>query len=158
VTTYQSTIKTASKYGAKGQKTNLQQGRFGAGMFAIRQAARRRGQSGSAKPTTDLVLQTPPGLSRACAAGSAVRPIKGVVRTLSATAKGAFRTIGGASTVTANSGTWIVSDRCDGTLTEVGRGKVVVRDTRLKQDFTLRSGQGYLARAQLFAARQKGKS
>ena len=54
-------------------------------------------------------------------------------------------------------GTWIVSDRCDGTLTEVGRGKVVVRDTRLKKDFTLRSGQGYLARAQLFAARQKGK-
>jgi hypothetical protein len=51
-----------------------------------------------------------------------------------------------------------VSDRCDGTMTEVGRGEVVVRDTRSKQDFTLRSGQGYLARAQLFAARQKRKS
>ncbi|MDA0163750.1 Ig-like domain-containing protein [Solirubrobacter ginsenosidimutans] len=151
-------LKTASKYGSKGQRTNLQQGRFGAGMFAIRQAARRRAKSGSAKPSTDLVLQTPPGLSRACAAGSGVRPIKGVVRTLTGTAKGAFRMIGAAGTITATAATWIVSDRCDGTLTEVGRGKVVVRDTRLKKDFTLPSGQGYLARAQLFAARQKGKN
>ena len=148
-------LKTASKYGSKGQRTNLQQGRFGAGMFAIRQAARRRAKSGSAKPATDLVLQTPPGLSRACATGSGVRPIKGVVRTLTATAKGAFRTIGAAGTITATAATWIVSDRCDGTMTEVGRGKVVVRDTRLKQDITVRSGQGYLAKAKLFAARSK---
>jgi len=147
-------IRTASRFGGKGQRANLQQGRFGAGMFAIRQAARRKAKS--AKPSTDLVMQTPPGLSRACAAGSGVRPIKGVVRTLTATAKGSFRTVGGASTVAATSGTWIVSDRCDGTMTEVGRGKVVVSDTRLKKDFTLRSGQGYLARAKLFAARQRG--
>ena len=57
--------------------------------------------------------------------------------------------------MTASDGTWIVSDRCDGTLTEVGRGKVVVHDTKLKKDFTLRSGQGYLAKAKLFAARTK---
>ena len=144
-------IKTASKFGSKGQRTNLQQGRFAAGMFAIRQAAKRRG--GARRPSTDLVLQTPPGMSRACAAGAGVRPIKGVVRTLSATAKGAFRTIGGASTISATDGTWIVSDRCDGTMTEVGRGKVTVHDTRLKKDFTLRSGQGYLAKAKLFAAK-----
>ena len=79
------------------------------------------------------------------------------MRTLSATAKGAFRTIGGASTISATDGTWIVSDRCDGTMTEVGRGKVVVRDTRLKEDFTLRSGQGYLAKAKLFAAKTNRK-
>jgi hypothetical protein len=145
-------IKTASKFGSKGQKTNLQQGRFAAGMFAIRQAAKRR--AGAKKPSTDLVLQTPPGMSRACAGA---RPIKGVVRTLSATAKGAFRTIGGASTISATDGTWIVSDRCDGTLTEVGRGKVVVHDTRRRKDFTLRSGQGYLARAKLFAAKLNKK-
>jgi hypothetical protein len=148
-------IKTASKFGAKGQKTNLQQGRFAAGMFKIRQAAKRR--AGAKKPSTDLVLQTPPGMARACAAGGGVRPIKGVVRTLSATAKGAFRTIGGASTISATDGTWIVSDRCDGTMTEVGRGKVVVHDTRRKKDFTLRSGQGYLAKAKLFAAKLKTK-
>jgi hypothetical protein len=47
-------LKTASKYGKKGQKTGLQQGRFAAGIFAIRQAAKRK--AGAAKkPTTDLV-------------------------------------------------------------------------------------------------------
>ena len=50
----------------------------------------------------------------------------------------------------------MVTDRCDGTLTQVGRGKVVVRDSKLKKDFTLKSGQGYLAKAALFAARSKG--
>ena len=122
-------------------------------MFAIRQAAKRKAGAAS-KPSTDLVLLTPPGRSRACAAGSTVRPIKGIVRTLAATAKGTFRTIGSASTTTASSGTWLVSDRCNGTLTEVGRGKVTVHDTKLKKDFTLRAGQGYLARARLFAARK----
>ena len=102
------------------------------------------------------MLQTPPGLSRACAAGSKVRPIKGIVRTLAATAKGAFRAVGAAATVTASDGTWIVSDRCDGTMTEVGRGKVAVHDTKLDRTFTLRAGQGYLARARLFAARARG--
>ena len=92
--------------------------------------------------------------TRACAAGSKVRPSKGIVRTLAATAKGAFRAVGGAATITASDGTWIVSDRCDGTMTEVGRGRVVVRDTKLDRDFTLRSGQGYLARAKLFAAKK----
>jgi hypothetical protein len=148
-------LKTASKFDKKGQRTGLQQGRFGAGIFKIRQAARKRAGATSAKPSTDLVLQTPPGLSRACAPGSKVRPIKGIVRTLAATAKGSFRAIGGASTVTASDGTWIVSDRCDGTMTEVGRGKVVVRDSKLKKNVTVRAGQGYLAKAKLFAARQK---
>jgi hypothetical protein len=145
-------LKTASKYGKKGQKTGLQQGRFAAGIFAIRQAAKRKARA-TKKPTTDLVLRTPPGLARACAANSGVRPLKGIVRTLSATAKGSFRTIGGASTTTAADGTWIVQDTCNGTLTEVGRGKVTVHDAKLNKDFTLRSGQGYLARARLFAAR-----
>jgi hypothetical protein len=147
-------IRTASKFTKKGQRTKLQQGRFGAGIFKIRQAARRRAGA-AAKPSTDLVLRTPPGLSRACAASSKVRPIKGIVRTLAASAKGAFRAVGAAATVTAGDGTWIVSDRCDGTLTEVGRGKVTVRDTKHKRNIRLRSGQGYLVKAKLFAARKK---
>jgi hypothetical protein len=150
-------IKTASKFTKKGQRTGLQQGRFGAGIFKIRQAAKRRAGH-PRKPSTDLVLQTPPGLSRACAAGSRNRPAKGIVRTLAATAKGAFRAIGGAATITASDGTWIVSDRCDGTLTEVGRGRVVVRDSKLHRSFTLRSGQGYLARAKLFTVKKKRNS
>ncbi len=116
---------------ARASGTQLQQGRFAAAIFKIRQAAKRRAGA-AAKPSTDLVLQTPPGLSRACAAGSKVRPIKGIVRTLAATAKGAFRAVGASATITASDGTWIVSDRCDGTMTEVGRGKVVVHDTQAR--------------------------
>ena len=41
---------------------------------------------------------------------------------------------------------WITSDRCDGTLTKVKRGKVVVRDLRRKRDITLTAGKSYLAR------------
>jgi hypothetical protein len=147
-------IRTASKFGKRGQRAGLQRGRFGAGIFKIRQAAKRR-RGEPKKPSTDLVLQTPPGLARACAAGSGVRPAKGIVRTLSATTKGAFRALGAAATVTASSGTWILADRCDGTMTEVGRGKVKVHDAALERDVTVRAGQGYLARARLFAAKTK---
>lgn len=148
-------VKTASTSDRRGQRTNLQQGRFSAAMFELRQKAQKRAKAKKAvKPVTDLVLKTPPGLARACAAGSGVRPIKGIVRSLTATIKGSFRAVGGAATVSGKSGTWIVQDRCEGTLTQVGRGSVTVYDSALKRDVKVRSGQGYLAKAKLFAARR----
>ena len=42
---------------------------------------------------------------------------------------------------------WTVTDRCDGTLTTVRRGTVVVRDFRLRRTILLRAGKSYLARA-----------
>jgi hypothetical protein len=42
---------------------------------------------------------------------------------------------------------WDVIDRCDGTLTKVSRGRVVVRDFRRKRNVTVRAGKRYLARA-----------
>ena len=142
-------IKTASKFTGKGQRSGLQQGRFAAAMFELRQQKARRRAQQTAKPVTDLVLKTPPGLSRACASQSTIGPIKGIVRSLSATLKGSFRAIGAAATVTASSGSWIVQDRCEGTLTQVGSGRVTVYDEALKKHVTVRSGQGYLARARL---------
>ena len=47
-------------------------------------------------------------------------------------------------------GTWITTDRCDGTLTEVGRGKVRVRDPRRKKTTTVRAGRGFLVKKPLF--------
>ena len=38
-------------------------------------------------------------------------------------------------------------DRCDGTLTKVTRGVVVVRDLRKRRNITVRAGKSYLARA-----------
>ena len=42
---------------------------------------------------------------------------------------------------------WDVTDRCDGTLTHVKRGTVIVRDFRRKKNVTVRTGKSYLARA-----------
>jgi hypothetical protein len=40
-----------------------------------------------------------------------------------------------------------MADRCDGTLTTVRRGRVVVRDFRLRKNITLTTGKSYLAKA-----------
>jgi hypothetical protein len=42
---------------------------------------------------------------------------------------------------------WEVIDRCDGTLTKVRRGKVAVRDFRLRRTVLVRAGKSYLAGA-----------
>ena len=41
----------------------------------------------------------------------------------------------------------MTTDRCDGTLTQVKRGKVTVRDLRRKRTITLTAGKSYLAKA-----------
>jgi hypothetical protein len=40
-----------------------------------------------------------------------------------------------------------VTDRCDGTLTTVQRGRVAVRDFRRRKTVVVRAGKRYLARA-----------
>jgi hypothetical protein len=42
---------------------------------------------------------------------------------------------------------WLTEDRCDGTLTRVRRGRVVVRDFELGRKVVLTRGESYLARA-----------
>ena len=42
---------------------------------------------------------------------------------------------------------WTTTDRCDGTLTQVKRGTVVVRDFRRRRNVIVRAGKSYLARA-----------
>ena len=64
--------------------------------------------------------------------------------------KGFFRAVGGASVGTSRNGTWITTDRCDGTLTEVGRGTVTVRDPRRHRTYKVRAGRGLLIKRALF--------
>jgi len=149
-------IQAASNFSRKGRRARLQAGRFAAAMFELRQRAKRRAKK-ERKPTTDLALKTPPGMARACAAGSRTRPERGIVRALAASIKGNFRALGAAATVTGSSGSWIVQDRCEGTLTQVGRGRVRVYDKARKRTVTVRSGQGYLVRARLFAAKKRAR-
>ena len=58
--------------------------------------------------------------------------------------KGSFRTAGRRSTATVRGTQWLVEDRCDGTLTRVKRGRVDVRDIRLKKTIRLRAGKRFL--------------
>ena len=86
----------------KGPAVRTQTGAFAAALFAIRQA-RSRQAARSRRVATDVVLRTPPGRARACAAGSppvGITPIKGVVRMLSGVAKGQYRVLGGAGVTT----------------------------------------------------------
>jgi hypothetical protein len=104
---------------------------FSIEQMTIRQALKRihakRKRLGPA--ATGLRLRTPAGaVSRArCRRHGA--PGKGVVREISGIAKGVWRTVGARSTTTVRDTRWVVEDRCDGTLTEVGRGTATVRST-----------------------------
>ena len=88
------------------------------------------------------------------------RPGQGHHRALAhTTAKGVFRTVGGAATATPAKGTTTFStvDRCDGTLTQVGRGRVAVVAKKTGKRQVVPAGRAYIVRARLFAAR-KGRN
>ena len=134
------------------RRRRLQAARFAAGIFRIRQA-RARTRSSRRIPTDVVLLSTSRAESR-CATSTRSNPLKGVVRTLSSSGKGLFRAVGGASTGTGLNATWITSDRCDGTLTEVGRGRVSLAQSGRPRRVTVRAGRAYLARARLFTAKK----
>jgi hypothetical protein len=68
---------------------------------------------------------------------------------LRSNARGRFRTTGHYSSATTLNSTaiWSMSDRCDGTLTRVPRGRVNVRDFRTHKNHVIQAGHSYLARA-----------
>jgi hypothetical protein len=130
---------------ATGSGTRTQSGKFNAGLFQVLQGRSRR-----ARGLTELRLK---GSSfrrcRASAAGraGAAQVSRRTIRRLRANARGSFRTRGRNSSATVRGTIWTTTDRCDGTLTKVSRGKVVVRDLRRKRNITLTAGKSYLARA-----------
>jgi hypothetical protein len=132
-----------------------------AGMFAIRQRKLRVGSH--TKVPTDLVLTTPPNAARQCVrSGATLGPVKGrphnPVRSLTASvSKGRFRIVGGAAISAGQGATWATTDRCDGTRTEVGKGRVHVTDLETDRVFTVNSGRSLLIRAALFASARSQK-
>ncbi len=116
---------------------------FSEGLFTVLQARSRR-------PVTELRLKggdfgscrTRAGSSRA---GTAQRRRR-TIRRLRGSGRGRFRTRGRYSAATVRGTDYTVEDRCDGTLTRVRRGVVLVRDFRRKRTITVRAGRSYLAR------------
>jgi hypothetical protein len=126
----------------------LQSGQFFRGIFRIEQ---RRGAGGlvnlAIRDNLNRSTCRAPAPGRAgsgAARGAAVNPrVLGLLR---GTAKGRFRTTGRFAAATVRGTDWGVRDRCDGTLTVVRRGAVVVRDFRLHRTVVVRAGQTYLAK------------
>jgi hypothetical protein len=126
--------------------STLQSGEFASGVFQVLQS-----RQASARGLTELRLK---GSSFAgCRSssrgkGTALAALsRRVLRRLRSRATGRFRTGGRYSAATVRGTTWLTADRCDGTLTRVSRGRVVVRDFRRRKNITLRAGKSYLARA-----------
>lgn len=117
-----------------------QSGRFFRGIFRIEQAR-------SAGGLVNLVLRDNLNRSVCAAAARAAAVKRRVLGLLRGTARGRFRTTGRFAAATVRGTDWGVRDRCDGTLTVVRSGVVVVRDFRLHKSIVVRAGQTYLAKA-----------
>jgi hypothetical protein len=145
---------TSAPPGARNRR--LQAAIFSAGIFRIRQARKARSRASRSKTIpTDALLSSAPGAQNVCAGSARARPLTGVVRTLQISAKGVFRAIGGASVATGRNAIWNTTDRCDGTLTQVGRGRVTVaRRSRSTRAAVVTGGRAYLVRARLFAIKK----
>lgn len=118
-----------------------QTGRFFRGIFRVE-------QSRTAGGLVNLVIRDNRGRAvcgTSAARSAAVNPkVLGLLR---GTAKGHFRTTGRFAAATVRGTDWGVQNRCDGTLTVVRRGVVVVLDFRLHRTVVVRAGQTYLAKA-----------
>jgi DNA-binding beta-propeller fold protein YncE len=138
--TRRGTVRLTSAANSRGA---VQSGDFSAGVFSVRQS---RGGGG----LTDVNLSG--GSYRGCVVRGAGRAVASrlssrVVRRVRANGRGRFRTRGRYSAATVRGTIWDTTDRCDGTLTRVRRGVVVVRDLRKRRNVTVRAGKSYLARA-----------
>jgi hypothetical protein len=127
--------------GLGGGRTNSS--RFYSGLFTILQKRARN---------AFMTLRLDGGNFRACGRRSlstlgtdAKR--KRPVRKLWGDGKGRFTTKGRYSSATVRGTKWLIQDRCDGTLTRVLRGIVLVRDFRAGKRVTVRAGRTYLAKA-----------
>jgi streptogramin lyase len=129
-----------------GCRGRVQSGVFGGGIFAVRQP-----RSGCGR--VDLYLRG--GSFAHCerasqragsrhASASRSRKVRGLWGRDNG---GRFRTHGRHSHATVRGTRWLTVDRCDGTLTRVTDGAVVVRDLRRHRNVLLRAGHSYLAKA-----------
>jgi hypothetical protein len=129
-----------------GCRGRVQAGTFGGGVFAVRQPRDACGR-------VDVYLRG------GSFAGCGHRSHRAGSRTASASRSrkvrrlwgrdsgGRFRSHGRHSHATVRGTRWLTVDRCDGTLTRVTDGAVVVRDFRTDRNVVVRAGHSYLAHA-----------
>ena len=122
----------------------VQAATFHGGMFQVRQSAKGHGM-------TDIYLKggsfgSCPKTARSSRTASASAKRK-VRRLWSSDHHGRFRTHGRNSVATVRGTSWYTEERCDGTLTRVFSGKVLVRERGTHRSKLVTRGHSFLARA-----------
>ena len=138
---------TARITGATKRRARFQSGEFRGASFVVQQ----RAASGD---RVELRLRRGDAAPGACDRGARSarrRPLRRrIAAKLHAKVRGDFRTHGEHSSAEAHSSSvstsWTISERCEGTLTQVHANVVAVRDYRLHRTFLVRAGHSYLAR------------
>jgi hypothetical protein len=125
----------------------FQSGDFGAGIFTILQNRKQRGLTNLNIVNAHSARQVCATLGKKASAAASKHLSSKVLGRLSGSAHGKFTTRGQYSAATVRGTIWAVSNRCDGTLTQVTRGAVMVRDFLGRKTITLFAGQHYLAKA-----------
>jgi RTX calcium-binding nonapeptide repeat (4 copies) len=100
-------------------------------------------------PTDPTVISLPKGgfgRCRADARAAAQAPRRPISRVRGRTGR-RYGGVGRHSSATVRGTDWSITERCDGTFTEVHRGTVLVRDFRRRRTIVLTAGESYLARA-----------
>jgi streptogramin lyase len=135
-----------------------QAGTFGGGVLQVRQPRRARGR-------VDLYLRG--GNFAACTRATAGRrggrvasaaSTRRVRRLWGRDSGGSFRSHGRHSHATVRGTRWLTEDRCDGTLTRVTEGAVVVRDFARHRRVVVRAGHSYLAHNRVHRARKRAET
>lgn len=140
---------------ATGNAGKTQTGKFGGAVFGLAQPGNAR-----LKGLTTLSLlegvRGVPSYASCKARRASDRPASGAVASrvssrvlalLHSSVKGHFRTRGRYAAATVRGTVWDMVDRCDGTVTRVRRGTVIVNDLRRHNNVTVRAGHSYLAKA-----------
>jgi hypothetical protein len=133
-----------------------QTGTFGGALFGLGQSAKARLGGLTTLSLLEGAFRGAPSYAsckahragdRAGAGAVAARLSRRVLQALHATASGHFRSRGRYSAATVRGTVWDTIDRCDGTLTRVHRGTVIVNDFARHKTVTVRAGRSYLAKA-----------
>jgi virginiamycin B lyase len=131
---------------SKGCRGGIQRGVFGGGVFSVRQPRAACGR-------VDVYLRGGSfahcrrASHRAGSRNASASKSRRVRRLWGRDEGGRFRSHGRHSHATVRGTRWLTVDRCDGTLTRVTHGAVVVRDFRRHRNVLVRAGRSYLARA-----------
>jgi streptogramin lyase len=145
-------LTTAARNGTK------QTGTFGGGLMQVRQPSRARGRVDLYLRGGDFSRCGRPArrARRSGATANAAYARRETVRRLWGHDRGGrFRTYGRHSQATVRGTKWLTKDTCDGTLTVVRRGAVVVRDFARHRNVLVTAGHRYFARKRPHAARKR---